>query len=71
LSHDRVEVRVYNDPAGIKAAKTLVDFGDGSKVTGRDTVVHTYRGAGSYTIVIHATDTVGNQRNAHVKMQVQ
>jgi hypothetical protein len=71
LSGGRVKVRVYDDPAGIKGAKTLVDFGDGTTVTGRDTVVHAYRHAGRYTIVVHAVDKVGNQRDAHVRVQVR
>jgi PKD domain len=71
LSGVRVKVRVYDDPAGIEAGKTLVDFGDGTTVTGRDSAVHTYRHAGRYTIVVHATDKVGNQRDAHVRVQVR
>jgi hypothetical protein len=71
LSGGRVRVRVYDDPAGIKARKTLVDFGDGTTVTGRDTVTHLYRRAGRYTIVVHAGDKVGNQRDAHVRVQVR
>lgn len=71
LSGGRVKVRVYDDPAGIKAVKTLVDFGDGTTVTGRNTVVHSYRHAGRYTIVVHAIDKVGNQRDAHLRVQVQ
>jgi len=70
LGGDRVKVRVYDDPAGIRAGKTLVDFGDGTTVTGRDTMVHAYRGAGLYTIVVHAVDKVGNARDAHVRVQI-
>jgi hypothetical protein len=71
LSGGRAKVRVYDDPAGIKTAETLVDFGDGTIVTGRNTVVHAYRHTGRYTIVVHATDKVGNQRDAHVRVQVR
>ena len=70
LSHDRVRVRVYGDPAGVKAADTLVSFGDGATSKRHDTVVHAYRRPGRYTIVVHATDKVGNYRDAHVLVQI-
>lgn len=70
LGGERVQVRVFDDPAGIRQAKTLVAFGDGSAVDGRDSVVHAYRHPGRYTIVVHATDAVGNQRDAHLRVQV-
>jgi hypothetical protein len=70
LSHDRVEVRVYGDAAGVKVADTLVSFGDGATARRRDTVVHAYRHPGRYTIVVHATDRVGNYRDAHVLVRI-
>lgn len=70
LSHDRVRVRVYGDPAGIKAADTLVSFGDGATSRRQDTVVHTYRRPDRYTIVVHVTDRVGNYRDAHVLVRI-
>lgn len=70
LSHDRVKVRVYGDLAGIKAADTLVSFGDGAASKRHDTVLHTYRRPGRYTIIVHATDRVGNYRDAHVLVRI-
>jgi hypothetical protein len=71
LGGDRVEVRVYDDPAGIRQADTVVAFGDGSSATGHDSVTHAYRRPGDYTIVVHASDRVGNYRDAHVLVEVR
>jgi hypothetical protein len=71
LSHKRVRVRVYGDAAGIKAADTLVSFGDGATSKRHDNVVHAYRRPGRYTIIVHATDKVGNYRDAHVLVRVR
>jgi PKD domain len=71
LRGDRVQVRVYDDPAGVKKADTLVAFGDGTSVKRRDTVTHRYKKAGGYTIVVHATDAVGNVRDAHVLVEIR
>jgi hypothetical protein len=70
LGHRRVEVRVYGDDAGVKAADTLVAFGDGTTTRRRDTVIHAYRAPGRYTIVVHAIDKVGNTRDAHVRVLI-
>jgi hypothetical protein len=70
LSHRRVEVRIYGDDAGVESAETVVAFGDGTTTSRRDTVIHAYRAAGRYTIVVHATDKVGNTRDAHVRVRI-
>lgn len=70
LGGDRVRVLVDGDPAGVKQADTLIAFGDGVAASGHDTVVHTYRRAGRYTIVVHAVDVVGNRRDAHIQVQI-
>jgi PKD domain len=70
LGHDRVQVRVYDDPAGVNTKDTLIVFGDGATVAKRNTVVHAYRRPGRYTIVVHATDAVGNTRDAHVLVAI-
>ena len=70
LSHNRVRVRVYGDAAGVKTADTLISFGDGATSKRDDSAVHAYRHAGRYTIVVHATDEVGNYRDAHVLVRI-
>jgi hypothetical protein len=70
LGGDRVEVRVDDDPAGIEPGRTLVSFGDGSTSRGRDSVIHAYSRPGRYTIVVHATDKVGNARDAYVRVEI-
>jgi PKD domain len=71
LSRGRVQVRVYDRASGVRAPATLVAFGDGARITGRDTVVHTYRRAGRYTITVHAADKVGNRRDVQIPVQVR
>jgi hypothetical protein len=71
LSRRRVQVRVYDHASGIKAAATLVDFGDGTRASRRDTLLHAYSRAGRYTITVHATDKVGNHCDDHILVQVR
>jgi hypothetical protein len=72
LSRGRVEVTVSDgDGPGVKVADTLVDFGDGATVRRQDRAIHAYRRSGRYTIVVHATDKVGNSRDAHVLVEVR
>jgi hypothetical protein len=40
---------------------TRIDFGDGSKATAARRAVHFYSRAGTYTLVVTATDKAGNQ----------
>ncbi len=70
LSGRDVKVRVYGDDAGVKAAATRVDFGDGTTIRGHDTVVHAYARAGRYTIAVQAIDRVGNRRSAHIEVSI-
>jgi hypothetical protein len=71
LSDGRVQVRVYEHASGVKASATLVDFGDHTLITKHDTVTHSYRRAGRYTITVHAIDKVGNHCDAHILVQVR
>lgn len=71
LRHDQVRVRVYGDAAGVKTADTLISFGDGATSKRHDNMVHAYRRPGRYTIIVHATDKVGNYRDAHVLVRIR
>jgi hypothetical protein len=70
LSGRDVKVRVYGDDAGVKAAATRVEFGDGTTIRGRDSAIHAYSHAGRYTIAVQAIDRAGNRRNAHIEVSI-
>jgi hypothetical protein len=71
LPRQRVRVRIYGDPAGLKKAATLVRFGDGETARRRATVVHSYPRPGRYTVTVRALDRVGNRRLARVEVTVR
>ncbi|HEY4996789.1 MAG TPA: PKD domain-containing protein [Solirubrobacteraceae bacterium] len=55
-----VSVRVLDSGSGVAAHSTRVSFGDGSSARGRARYSHRYAHAGSYKIVLHVRDRVGN-----------
>lgn len=67
----RVTVRLYGDDAGVQAAKTRIDFGDGTTALHRDAATHAYLRPGRYTIIVEAIDKVGNRRDAHIEVSVR
>lgn len=71
VGKQRVKVRLYGDEAGVRSAKTRIDFGDGTTVRHRDTAAHTYLRPGRYTVVVEAIDKVGNRRDAHIEVSVR
>ncbi len=59
-SNHSVLVRVSDSGSGVRAAKVSVSFGDGTHAHGRARYRHRYRHAGTYEIVVHAQDHLGN-----------
>jgi PKD repeat protein len=60
-----VTVRVSDEPQGespgVKRGSVKVSFGDGGSGRGRTTLTHTYSRAGSYTVLVSASDKAGNK----------
>jgi hypothetical protein len=69
-----VTVRVKDGPrgevSGVNGGSVKVSFGDGRSGHGRPTLKHTYARAGSYTIVVTASDNAGNKTTAHKRVRV-
>ncbi len=57
----RVTVRAHDAGSGLKAAATKVSFGDGERARGGSRFAHSYRRPGRYTVVVRASDAVGNR----------
>ncbi len=55
-----VVVRVRDSGSGVRAAKVSVSFGDGKSARGRKLYSHRYSMRGTYEIVIHVADRLGN-----------
>jgi len=66
-----VRVRVFSRASGAVARDTSIAWGDGARARGRLTASHSYARAGTYTIVIHSRDHVGNVLAAHMRVQVR
>ncbi|MGA9314388.1 MAG: PKD domain-containing protein, partial [Solirubrobacteraceae bacterium] len=68
-----VTVRVSDGPkgevSGVELGSVKVRFGDGHSAGGRKALRHTYTRAGTYTIVVSASDNAGNK--ATVRKQVR
>ena len=54
-------VRLRDPDSGVRAASSVVDFGDGTRDRKGSKLHHSYEHAGRYTIVVHARDRVGNR----------
>ena len=71
LGGRRVRVRVFDRASGTVAGKTLIVFGDGTRVKGKLSVSHTYGRPGRYVIVVHSRDRVGHTLAAHLRVQIE
>jgi hypothetical protein len=71
LAGHRVRVLVRDAGSGARARGTLIEFGDGTHVTGELTAVHHYRGAGRRLITVRCSDKVGNRALDHLWVQVR
>lgn len=56
--------------SGVALGSVKVNFGDGHKAGGRKTLRHTYTRAGTYTIVVSASDNAGNKMTARKVVRV-
>jgi hypothetical protein len=65
VSGASVTVEVSDGPkgevSGVKLGSVKVSFGDGRSAGGRKTLKHSYAHAGTYTIVVSASDNAGNK----------
>jgi hypothetical protein len=71
---ESVTVRVTDEPkgesSGVKKGSVKVNFGDGGSAHGRATLRHAYSHAGSYTIVVSASDNAANKTTVHTRVHV-
>lgn len=69
-----ITVRVNDGPkgeaSGVKLHSVKVRFGDGRSAGGRTTLRHTYVRAGTYTIVVSASDNAGNKATVRKRVRV-
>ncbi len=56
--------------SGVSPGSVKVHFGDGRSENGRLTLAHTYARAGSYTILVSASDNAGNKATVHKQVRV-
>ena len=56
--------------SGVRAGSVRVSFGDGGSGHGRLRFKHSYARAGSYTIVVSASDVAGNKATIHTRVRV-
>jgi hypothetical protein len=69
-----VTVRLSDPPKGespgVRRGSVKVGFGDGGFAHGRTTLTHSYSRAGTYTIVVSASDNAGNKTSFHKRVRV-
>ncbi|MGA9876995.1 MAG: PKD domain-containing protein [Solirubrobacteraceae bacterium] len=69
-----VTVRLTDEPkgesSGVKKGSVKVNFGGGGAGHGRTTLRHVYPHAGSYTIVVSASDNAGNKTTVRKRVRV-
>jgi hypothetical protein len=65
-----VRVRISDRASGALAGATSIAFGDGTRAVHKLSVRHTYAREGTYTIVVHSRDRVGNTLNISLKVRV-
>ena len=70
LGARRVVVRVFDRASGALARDTSISFGDGARARRQLRARHAYARGGSYTIVVHSRDRVGNILSVNLKVNV-
>jgi hypothetical protein len=69
-----VTVRVNDGPkgevSGVELGSVKVRFGDGHSGGGRKVLAHTYTRAGTYTVVVSASDNAGNKTTVRKQVRV-
>ena len=66
----RLSDRPKGESPGVRKNSVKVGFGDGSAAHGRTTLEHTYARAGTYTIVVSASDKVGNKTVVRKRVRI-
>jgi hypothetical protein len=66
----QVTVRVVDRGSGAVAGSTTIAFGDGTSARHKLKMRHTYAAGGTYTIVVHSRDRVGNVLNVNLRVKV-
>ncbi len=70
LGHRLVQVRVIDRASGAVASDTFIAFGDGTRVSHKLDVLHSYARGGRYVIVVQSRSRVGHSVTAHIRVQV-
>ncbi len=71
LARHALRVRVFDRASGALAARTSIEFGDGSHIRRKLSARHAYARPGRYAIVVRSRDRVGNVLDAHIMVQVR
>jgi len=66
-----VRVTVSDPNSGVKAASTVIRFGDGKRIRRRANVSHRYRHGGTYKITAQVQDHAGNRTTVHLRVKVR
>lgn len=70
LGARRVALKIVDRGSGALAKDTTIAFGDGARVKHRLQARHSYAKGGTYTIVVHSRDRVGNILNVNLRVKV-
>ncbi|HXB15582.1 MAG TPA: hypothetical protein VNV44_07530 [Solirubrobacteraceae bacterium] len=65
-----VAVRLRDGQSGVAAKSVSISFGDGSHARGSARARHRYKHGGTFTLVIHAQDLLGNSVTLHKVVKV-
>jgi hypothetical protein len=66
----RVAIRIFDRASGALARDSSISFGDGAHARRQLRARHAYAAGGTYTIVVHSRDRVGNILNVNLKVKV-
>jgi hypothetical protein len=57
-----LSVRLIDPQSGVRSGSVSISFGDGAHAKGHARARHRYRHGGTFTLVIHVSDALGNSR---------
>ncbi len=66
-----IRVRISDRYAGVDKRALSISFGDGSRAGGRTSATHRYAHAGTYRVIVHVRDRLGNQGTVREWVTVQ
>jgi hypothetical protein len=70
-SKRRLEIRLKDIDSGVMAGATRVTFGDGRQRKGGARLVHVYKSAGTYPVIVKARDRAGNRETRRFEVKVR